>query len=78
MLDKKNLANSKHEIPCEIEGNCHRNVQFVMCGVWKRSQNYFKYSHEMTLENATGHEKPTWKCVHLPMEIPLKATPLKK
>ena len=74
----KKLANNKHEIPCEIEGNCHRNVRFVMWGVWERSQSYFKYSHEVTLENPTRHERSMWKCVRLPMEIPLKAIALTK
>jgi len=32
----------------------------------------------MTLENANRHERSMWKCVQLPIEIPLKAIALTK
>jgi hypothetical protein len=37
-----------------------------------------KFFDEMTPENASRHARSMWKCVQLPMEIPLKAVALTK
>jgi len=60
----RKTATETSSLSCEV---CGREVK-----------SYFKYSHEMALENAKGHERSVWKCVQLPMEIRLKAIALTK
>jgi hypothetical protein len=50
---ERGWARNRLKIYCEVEENCHQNLQFVTWGASKRWQSYLPNSHNFTSGDAS-------------------------